>query len=423
MNISGWMQKSDIPLSLKRDAILLPVLFFFNFFSFSSWHQLGEVTAKPWLLFVWLYGLISLVPLAGRNRMPLTVLATQWLFTAAAWPILPQYFPMVGIPVALYAVSVHCRKKISALALLISFIPSGLEAAVVFRVYSTPGERISSFIANAVFLTVLTMGAWASGCFTQINRQRLEQLERERATTWEAVAEERRRIARELHDIVSHAVTIMVLQAAGAKEVADFDFAQVKKSLVNIEDVGKQAMTELRRLLGVLEASNATDYAAGIRRKLELQPRLADLPTLLVSLKATGAQITDQIEGTPRSLDPNVDLIAYRIVQEGLTNVLKHAGKDASPHLRLVWNSGSLFIEINNCASRVREPVERMLSLGRGLTGLHERAQEVGGFLHAGPSGEGGYRLTATLPIPLPPTSSEVSFVTVLRTFHHGRKG
>ncbi|MGH3886556.1 MAG: sensor histidine kinase [Pseudonocardiaceae bacterium] len=374
--------------------------------------MLGQVTTKPWLLLVWLYGLAALAPLAWRNSAPVTVFATQCVLTVAAWPFMNLYTPVVGIPVALYAVSVHCSKKVSLLALLASFIPNGLAAAAQFRIFSTFIAAFSSFVPTAIFLVVLATVAWGAGRVTQASQRHVRHLEREReaaqrereaAREAEVLAAERRRIARELHDIVSHAVTGMVLQAAGAARVADTDFAQVKRSMAHIETTGKQAMTELRRLLGVLEAGDPVDHVAGIDG-FGPQPGLANLTELLTALQAAGMPVTDHVEGTPRNLDPSVDLAAYRIVQEGLTNALKHAGKNANPRLRLIWEDHSLFIQIDNDTNLTEAHRGQALSVGRGLVGLHERVHAVGGHLHAGPHHEGGYRLTATLPLSTPAT-------------------
>ncbi|MGH3756015.1 MAG: sensor histidine kinase, partial [Pseudonocardiaceae bacterium] len=208
---------------------------------------------------------------------------------------------------------------------------------------------------------------------------------------------ERRRIARELHDIVSHSVTVIVLQAAGAARIADTNFAQVTQSLAHIETTGKQAMGELRRLLGVLEADDPPSQPAGTS-DLGPQPGLADVTKLLTSLRATGMPVTVHVTGTPRNLDPSVDLAAYRIVQEGLTNVLKHAGKDSNPHLRLRWDTHNLLIQIDNDTNPAQAHRSQALSVGRGLAGLRERAHAAGGHLHAGPH-DSGYRLTATVPL------------------------
>lgn len=404
MKISGRIENTHIPPSTKMGVIFFPALpalfalFLFNCFNFSSWTQLGQLATRPWLLLVWLYGFVILLPLAWRDKAPLTVFATQCVFTVAAWPIFDLYTPMAGVPVALYAVSTHYCRTISLLTLLASFIPNGLAAAVAFRVHSDPGDQISSFTQNGVFLVLVTGGAWAMGRATQASKRRVQDLEREKKRAQEAVTEERRRIAADLHDIVCHAVTLMILQAAGAARVAKTDFAEVIQALANIESKGTQAIAELQRLLGVLRDDDPIDHVTGANG-LGPQPGLANLPELLASLSAIGSRVTHHNQGTSRELDPSVDLAAYRVVQEGLTNVLRHAGERASPQLRLVWQDHTLRIQIDNGTNLAKAHRKQATSGGRGLVGLRERVHAVGGQLEAEPHHGAGYRLTAILPL------------------------
>jgi signal transduction histidine kinase len=413
MKFPGWISKSvQVSPSANWDAVLLSALFLFNFFNFSTWLNLSQVTINPWSLFPWLYGLVGLFPLAWRNRAPIIVFATQWVVAVAALPFMSEYAPVVGIPVALYAISFYRSKKASSLALAASFIPSGLVAyAVSFEVrHPSFNAGLVAFITNFLFLTVMAIGAWFLGHSIGVSQQRQRRLEREQeiAREVDALAEERRKIARELHDIVSHSVAVILLQANAAASITDTDFAQItdtnfaqiKQSLAHIRTMGKQTMAELRRLLWVLETGDAAHHAVGTR-ELKPQPGLADLTTLLASLRDTGMPVTTHVEGTPRDLDPSVDLTAYRIVQEGLINVLKHVGKDANPRLHLAWKPQSLLIQIDNDTNLFRKPT---LSAGRGLVGLHERARAVGGNLNAGVY-KGGYRLIAALPFSTPEIS------------------
>jgi signal transduction histidine kinase len=386
--------------STKRDALLLPALYLLNCLLFSTWMALSHVPTRPWLLLVWLYGLAVLVPLAWRDKAPVTVFAVQCGFTATAWPFMPLYTPVVGIPVALYAVSAHCNRKISVWALLISFIPNTLAAAVAFRIYSIPApKQVWSFIPNVLLLVIATVGAWGAGRVTQASQRRIQRLESEQKAAREAqvLAAERRRIARELHDIVSHAVTVIVLQAAGASRVADTNFAQVKQSLTHIETTGKQVMAELRQLLRLLD-TNDTPSRTISTSEFSPPPGLADLTILLNSFRDTGMPVTVHVEGTARGLAPSADLAAYRIVQEGLTNVLKHAGKHSNPRLRLRWKAHSLLIQIDNDTATAAHHGQA-LSLGRGLIGLREQTHAVGGTLQVERPDQSSYRLTATLPL------------------------
>lgn len=392
MKIPHLMLKTaQIPLSAKRDALLIPILFLINSFLYSSWHRLIQGPAQWWLPLVWLYGLVGLVPLIWRDRYPVIVFATQWVLTAAAWQILPYYTPFAGIVLALYAVSVYRSWKVSLPALLVSFIPLGLDAIAPFRFHQTFEGGFRAFIDNVIFFVPVVAGTWGLGRVTQAVQKHIKKLEDERQETRRAVAAERQRIAQELHDIVAHAVTVMVLQAGGAARVVKTDSDKVIRLLADVETYGRQAVAELRRLLSVLEGAG--------RGELKPQPGLTDLDDLLSSLRATGMVVTVHVEGTPRDLDPSVDLAAYRIAQEALTNILKHAGTDTNPRLRIAWQAESLHLEVTNDTDPAANTQRRSeMSCGRGLLGLQERVRAVGGHLHAGPQ-PSGYRLTATLPL------------------------
>ncbi|MGH3550245.1 MAG: sensor histidine kinase [Pseudonocardiaceae bacterium] len=400
MKIADWVPKGiHLSPSTKRDCLLFAGFYLINCVQFSAFDQLAHVWTRPWLLWVWLYGLVGLAPLMWRDRAPVAVFAVQWVLAVAAWPILHYYTPVVGLMVALYAVSVQRSRWLSLLLLLTSFIPFGLDALMIITVQADLAAGLAASVPWVIIIVVVAGWAWGAGRLTRKVQQHVQFLERERAVTREAeaLAKERRRIARELHDIVSHAVTVMVVQAGGAARIAETDFRQVTQSLVHIETHGKQAMAELRRLLSVLEASDPPSHGTGLGA-LEPQPGLADLPALLSSLRAAGMLVAIHTVGTPGDLDPGLDLTAYRIVQEALTNVLKHAGIDANPRLRLTWQAQSLHIQVDNHLNPTKTHHGLDLPGGRGLIGLRERAHTVGGRLHAGPHRD-GYRLTAILPL------------------------
>jgi signal transduction histidine kinase len=205
-----------------------------------------------------------------------------------------------------------------------------------------------------------------------------------------------------VHNTVSTAVTVIVLQAAGASRVADTDLARVREALAHIQTTARQAMEELRRLLGLLKASDPAHEPTGIG---DPQPGLADLNALLDKLSDTGMPVTLYVEGAARSLDRSVDLAAYRIVQEGLTNALKYGGEDSNPCLRLIWDPHRLHIQIDNDISSDGVRRRQTLACGHGLDGLREQAQAVGGDLRAGPHHTNGWRVAATLPVADPVAS------------------
>jgi signal transduction histidine kinase len=203
----------------------------------------------------------------------------------------------------------------------------------------------------------------------------------------EAVAAERARVARELHDVVAHSVSVMVIQAQAGPRLLD-DPERVQDVFASIEASGKEALTELRRLLGILREPDE-------RPDLGPQPGLGALETLVDQVRKAGLPVDVRIEGEQRPLPAGVDLSAYRIVQEALTNALKHAGR-AEVEVRLRYGSTALELEImdNGSASTARVP-----GAGHGLTGMRERVALYGGALQAGARDGHGYAVRASLPL------------------------
>ena len=204
-----------------------------------------------------------------------------------------------------------------------------------------------------------------------------------------AARDERARIARELHDVVAHSLSVMVVQAGAAEEVLATDPGRASEPLAAIRQTGKGALTEMRRLLGVLRTDD--DGLA-----FSPQPGLGDLQRLIDQLRAAGLDAQLNIEDGLPQLSPGPDLAAYRLVQEALTNVLKHAGRvRAEVNVRLV--EGMLDIEVADRGGQPR--VRRRRRDGHGLIGMRERAALYGGSVTAGPTEGGGWRVHARLPL------------------------
>jgi signal transduction histidine kinase len=217
---------------------------------------------------------------------------------------------------------------------------------------------------------------------------RAQQLEREREERAQAlVAEERARIARELHDVVAHSVSVMVVQAqAGPRLLGKPELAGT--AFESIESSGREALVELRRLLGILRAGDR-ELAIGP------QPGLASLEGLVKQVREAGLPVELQIEGEQLTLPPGVDLSAYRIVQEALTNTLKHAGH---AHAQVVVRYSSSTVELD-IVDDGGGPPATLNGSGHGLIGMRERAALYGGHLEAGPRPGGGYAVRARLPV------------------------
>lgn len=201
-----------------------------------------------------------------------------------------------------------------------------------------------------------------------------------------AIADERLRIAQELHDVVAHSMGVIAVQAGVGAHVIDTDPTEAKRSLEAISVTSRTTLTEIRRLLGVLRADGEASYAPA--------PGLADLDRLVADLDAAGLPVTVVEEGTPQVLPAGLDLTAYRLLQEALTNVLKHAGP-AHATVHLVHEQDALAIEVTDDG---RGPNGRTSDGGHGLLGMRERVAVYGGTIEVGPRVGGGFRVAARLP-------------------------
>ncbi|MGG8409794.1 sensor histidine kinase [Streptomyces sp. 12297] len=257
----------------------------------------------------------------------------------------------------------------------------------------------------AFFLTVPFALAWVLGDSVRTRRayyaqlvERNERLEKEReAQGRAAVAAERARIARELHDVVAHNVSVMVVQADGAAYVMDAAPEQAKEALQTISGTGRQALAEMRRLLGILrtgEPQESEDYVP--------QPDVEQIEVLVEQVRTAGLHVDFQVEGSPRQLPSGVELTAYRIVQEALTNTRKHGGPEASASVRLVYFDDGLGLLVEDDGRGAAHELYEdggADGAGHGLIGMRERVGMVGGTLDAGPRPGGGFRISALLPL------------------------
>ncbi|QQQ73493.1 sensor histidine kinase [Saccharothrix sp. 6-C] len=348
----------------------------------------------PWL-FVALVA-VAFAALSARRRHPVLVFGIVWVWAVLVTPLSELEFQPTAIPsLALFAVALHREAKASAGALLACSVLAVL--AGLWQAASRPPEaRMAATYVTLAFYLLVYGCVWAGGRWARLSRQHAGDLEfRRRVEAHEAVLGERTRIARELHDIVAHSVTVMVLQAAGARRVLDSDPVRVGHALGHIEEAGEQAMGELRRMLTALRLSDDDESGDGVTGRP--QPGLADVEHLVGTVAAAGVRVHTRVEGEPRRLAASVDLAAYRVVQEALTNVTKHVGPGAEVDVRLRWEADELTVEVAD-DGRGRRP-EQALSTNHGLAGLVERLAIVGGRLTAEPGWAGGFRVTAVLPV------------------------
>lgn len=259
--------------------------------------------------------------------------------------------------------------------------------------------------AKAIFLTVPFALAWVLGDSIRTRRAYFAQLE-ERAARLEkereaqakvAVAAERARIARELHDVVAHNVSVMVVQADGAAYVLDTAPEQAKKALETISSTGRQALAEMRRLLGVLRTGEHKEVGEYVP-----QPDVEQIDELIEQCRTSGLPVDFKVEGTPRPLPSGVELTAYRIVQEALTNTRKHGGPNTGASVRLVYFDDGLGLLVEDDGKGAPHELYEEGGAdgqGHGLIGMRERVGMVGGTLDAGPRPGGGFRISALLPL------------------------
>jgi signal transduction histidine kinase len=262
----------------------------------------------------------------------------------------------------------------------------GLAACVAMDAAVAAGGRVQG---SGLFTVVTAVAMVLVRSVLGDRERRAELAERERdVAAREAVVEERARIARELHDAIAHNVSMMVVQAGAERRVLAEGNGSTKEALAAIEQIGRGALTEMRRLVGMLRSSNGDPLAP--------QPGLADLPTLVGQVREAGLPVELRVDGDRRDLPVGIELSAYRIVQEALTNALKHAGDAARASVLVRYGAESLELEIADDGAEAAVPAG---SSGHGLVGMRERAALYGGRLDAGRLPGGGFAVRAMLPI------------------------
>ena len=325
-----------------------------------------------------------------RWRHPRTVLAVQCCL-ALGNAAVPAFSPFVGLLVALYAVGRRCSPRSAAAALGASCAILALHSYHV-AVRGSGEDLLGDVLVAAGLWCALSSTVWGFGRLALGAQQRSEEAQRQHAE--QLLREERLRVARELHDTIAHGVSVMLLQAAGARAIAGGHDDRVDHALHTVETMGVQTMDELHRLLGLLRASGD---ACGARPHGH-QPCVGDVPDLVALVRDSGLDVTLVVEGEPAPLDQSVDLAGYRVVQEALTNVVKHARDGASSHVHLRWAEDLRITVADDGAARASGRRRPELSSGFGLVGLAERVALVGGSLETARTSE-GFTVRAVLPL------------------------
>jgi signal transduction histidine kinase len=330
-----------------------------------------------------LFGLAAVLPLLVRRRWPFAVLAVT-LAAAIATPVDGQYvFPIM---VALYTIGSTRSWEVT-----IAAASAPVAAGSVYILAGGPEFTYDDLIAVGLTCAVTAgLGLYVGTRRASLAalQERAERLDRERELLAErAVAEERVRIAQELHDVVAHNVSLIVVQAQALGATVPDD--RVAEATAGIADLGRRAMTEMHRTLKLLRANE--DEAA----QRAPQPGLADLDQLLERSRAAGLRVDLAVEGEPRPLPSTVDLSAFRILQEALTNVIKHAGR-ADTTVVLGYRADALELTVSDRGDG--EPAPAATPGGHGLIGMRERAALFGGTLTVGPRAGHGFEVRAVLP-------------------------
>ncbi|GGL17371.1 two-component sensor histidine kinase [Sphaerisporangium melleum] len=344
-------------------------------------------------------GLITLacLPVAARRLRPLTMICLaeipQIALAALAYD---GGLSRLASLVLVYTVATHRGLALSLVAAAASTFSHLAEVVA--------GGGREGWLQQT-FAVVVTLTVWVVGRSVRLRRvylaelvDRAERLERARdADTRAARAEERSRIARELHDVVAHHVSVMTVQAAAARKVLDTRPEAAKDALLAIEEMGRTAMREMRGIVGVLR----TDAEAGEVAELAPQPGMGDLPGLVDQMREAGLRAQLWVEGERRELPPGIDLAAYRLVQEALTNSLRHAGPAARAWVTVRHDPGELTVQVEDNGIGANGRLARGSDdrPGHGLVGIRERVALYGGILRIGPRQGGGFEVRARFPL------------------------
>ena len=330
-------------------------------------------------------------PLFFRRTYPRTVLAVVALVSFVQCVAGLQLVQAnVAVPMAIYTVTAGFSIRWGIAAAVVGQIGAAMAA---WRYPPEADDRKHTF----VLLGLLVGGVYVLGLHMRTRRaylrsveERAERLERERDNEVKvAMAAERARIARELHDVVAHNVSVIVVQADGASYTIDTDVGRARQALETISSTGRQALAEMRRLLGVLRE----DDDAGV---FAPQPGVSELDDLVEQVRASGLAVTYEVDGTSAAMSQGLQLTVFRIVQEALTNTLKHGGPRVSVSVRLRYADDALEIRV---ADDGRGAAAFDDHRGHGLAGMRERVAVYGGDVRAAPRPGGGFEVVARLPV------------------------
>jgi signal transduction histidine kinase len=374
-------------------AVTVAVLSVVDLASSSAAVQPGQRSADALAYALVIVGSLNLF---WRRRAPIAVLAVVTAVIVACYlREYGAYLSVLGLP-ALYAVAAHEEHRWRAWWAMIT--------ACVILVLAASVSLLDTEDGFAYFTALSMIAFVAAGIGAGVlirNRERIFVDTERRAAAAEAdrlaeaeraVASERSRIAREMHDVVAHSMSVIAVQAAAGREIVHANPDKAAEVFARIESVGRESLAELRRMLGVLRTTGADDAS------LSPQPGIGEIATAVAQSSASGTPTSLILDGDQRSLAPGVELAAYRIVQEALTNVRKHAGRAASATVRITYEPHALVVDVTDDGRGADTSLAGSGS-GQGLIGMRERVEIYGGAFASGPRPGGGYVVRAVLPI------------------------
>ena len=347
---------------------------------------------------------LSLIPalltLARRQR-PVLALGIATILAMSYWVAnYPGSGAIWALAVLIYSTALYAPERRQSARTLPIFLMTVL--TVLISGYLSPTEDDVSVGVILTTLAVLQF-AWTAGDMIRNRRTRILQLEAEMAdaeaertrATNAAVTDERNRIARELHDVVAHAMSVMIVQAEGARRLVGKDDDAVERALLAIENTGRTNLNDIRGIVGVLRV-DGTQYSP--------TPDLSSIDELIEQCRVAGLEVSLEIDGNQRPLPAMTELSCYRVVQESLTNVRKHGGPHATASVEITYADDSIALQVIDtgrgaAANQPQTP-------GHGLLGMRERVEAFGGTLSCGPRAGGGFAVTANLPIAATPVHS-----------------
>jgi signal transduction histidine kinase len=373
-------------------TLVVAVLSVFDVASASAEHVAGEEPAD-WFAYVLV--LVGSVGLLWRRRSPVTMLAVGTGAAAVFWLRgHGAYLSVLGIAL-FYSAAVHAehrRRTWFALAGAFLLVVATTGVSLLDRPDGFawfPALSIVAFLVSAVVVGLVIRNR--ERIFVDTERRAVAAEADRIAAAERAVASERSRIAREMHDVVAHSMSVVAVQAAAGREIIQADPVKAAEVFARIERVGRESLTELRRMLGVLRDTG--DTAASFAP----QPGIADIAAAAAASSDGGVATELVVDGSQRPLPPGIELAAYRIVQEALTNVRKHAGASASVTVHITYCDDSLVVDVTDDGLGAVTSLSTS-GTGHGLIGMRERVEIYGGHLSAGPRPGGGFTVRAVLP-------------------------